>query len=208
MEQVRTGQVHKEQICTAQTHMEQSVTYLVRRMTEGDSQAFDQLMGYYYPKVLRMAYLISGNHADSEDIVQETFVLCWMNRKKIKEPERFSSWLYRTLTREAWRICRKSRREQPLEEVYGEEEPQVSSVLDEVLAHYRDDELYRAIRNLPVKQRTAVVLYYFNQMSTREIAGIMGCLEGTVKSRLYTARANLKQELMEERKRVGREVTL
>ena len=59
MEQVRTGQVHKEQICTAQTHMEQSVTYLVRRMTEGDSQAFDQLMGYYYPKVLRMAYLIS-----------------------------------------------------------------------------------------------------------------------------------------------------
>ena len=95
-----------------------------------------------------------------------------------------------------------------MEEVYGEEEPQVSSVLDEVLAHSRDDELYRAIRNLPVKQRTAVVLYYFNQMSTREIAGIMGCLEGTVKSRLYTARANLKQELMEERKRVGREVTL
>ena len=114
MEQVHTGQVHKEQICTAQTHMEQSVTYLVRRMTEGDSQAFDQLMGYYYPKVLRMAYLISGNHADSEDIVQETFVSCWMNRKKIKEPERFSSWLYRTLTREAWRICRKSRREQPV----------------------------------------------------------------------------------------------
>ena len=187
MEQVHTGQVHKEQICTAQTHMEQSVTYLVRRMTEGDSQAFDQLMGYYYPKVLRMAYLISGNHADSEDIVQETFVSCWMNRKKIKEPERFS--------REAWRICRKSRREQPVEAVYGEEEPQVSSVLDEVLAHHRDDELYRAIRNLPVKQRTVVVFYYFNQMSTKEIAGIMGCMEGTVKSRLYTARTNLKREL-------------
>ena len=188
--------------------MEQETAGLVRRMAEGDSQAFDRLMEFYYPKILRMAYLISGSHADSEDIVQETFVLCWMNRKKIKEPERFSSWLYRTLTREAWRICRKSRREQPLEEVYGEEEPQVSSVLDEVLAHYRDDELYRAIRNLPVKQRTVVVFYYFNQMSTREIAGIMGCLEGTVKSRLYTARANLKQELMEECKRVGREVTL
>ena len=59
-----------------------------------------------------------------------------------------------------------------------------------------------------MKQRTAVVLYYFNQMSVREIAGIMGCLEGTVKSRLFTARANLKQELMEENRRVGREVTL
>lgn len=85
--------------------------------------------------------------------------------------------------------------EEPVEEVYGEEEPQVSSVLDEVLAHYRDDELYRAIRNLPVKQRTVVVFYYFSQMSTKEIAGIMGCMEGTVKSRLYTARTNLKREL-------------
>lgn len=60
---------------------------------------------------------------------------------------------------------------------------------------YGEDELYRAIRNLPVKQRTVVVFYYFSQMSTKEIAGIMGCMEGTVKSRLYTARTNLKREL-------------
>lgn len=173
--------------------MEQETAGLVRRMAEGDSQAFDRLMEFYYPKILRMAYLISGSHADSEDIVQETFVLCWMNRKKIKEPEYFGNWLYKTLTREAWRYCRKNRKEQPVEEV---------------MMRSQEKELYKAIRNLPVKQRTAVVLYYFNQMSTREIAGIMGCLEGTVKSRLYTARANLKQELMEECKRVGREVTL
>ena len=94
--------------------MEQETAGLVLRMAEGDSQAFDRLMEYYYPRILRVAYLISGSHADSEDIVQETFVLCWMNRKKIKEPEHFSSWLYKTLPREAWRICRKSRREQPV----------------------------------------------------------------------------------------------
>lgn len=79
--------------------MEQETAGLVRRMAEGDSQAFDRLMEFYYPKILRMAYLISGSHADSEDIVQETFVLCWMNRKKIKEPEYFGNWLYKTLTR-------------------------------------------------------------------------------------------------------------
>ena len=176
--------------------MEQETAGLVRRMAEGDSQAFDRLMEHYYSKLLRVAYLISGSHADSEDIVQETFVLCWTNRKKIKEPEYFGNWLYKTLTREAWRFCRKNRKEQPVE------------VLEEVMMRSREKELYEAIRNLPVKQRTAVVLYYFNQMSTREIAGIMGCMEGTVKSRLYTARTNLKQELTEENKRVGREVTL
>ena len=158
--------------------MEQETAGLVRRMAEGDSQAFDRLMEFYYPKILRMAYLISGSHADSEDIVQETFVKCYTYRKHLKE------------------------------EVFGKEEPETASVLEEVMMRSQEKELYKAIRNLPVKQRTAVVLYYFNQMSTREIAGIMGCLEGTVKSRLYTARANLKQELMEECKRVGREVTL
>ena len=95
-----------------------------------------------------------------------------------------------------------------MEEAFGTEEPETASVLEEVMMRSREKELYEAIRNLPVKQRTAVVLYYFNQMSTREIAGIMGCMEGTVKSRLYTARTNLKQELTEENKRVGREVTL
>lgn len=188
--------------------MEQHVAGLVHQMMEGDSQAFDQLMEYYYPKVLRMAYLISASHADSEDIVQETFVICWTNRKKIKEPEYFSSWLYKTLTREAWRFCRNKKREQPVEEVYGEEEPETASVLEEVMMRSRDQELYKAIKNLPVKQRTVIVLYYFNQLSTKEIAGIMGCLEGTVKSRLYTARTNLKQELMSKQQRVGREVTL
>lgn len=188
--------------------MEQRTEGLVRRMMEGERQAFDQLMEYYYPKVLRMAYLISASHADSEDIVQETFVLCWTKRKKIKEPEYFGNWLYKTLTREAWRFCRNKKREQPVEEVYGEEEPETASVLEEVMMRSRDQELYKAIKNLPVRQRTAIVLYYFNQMSTKEIAGIMGCLEGTVKSRLYTARTNLKQELIREQQKVGREVTL
>ncbi len=168
---------------------------LVRRMMEDDREAFDQLMEYYYPKTLRMAYLISGSFADSEDIVQETFVLCYMNRKKLREPQHFERWLYKTLTREAWRVCRRSRREQPVEEVFGENTPGGASVLEEVIKNSRDRALYEAIGKLPGKQRTAVVLYYFNAMGTKEIAGIMGCLEGTVKSRLYTARVNLKEAL-------------
>lgn len=187
--------------------MEQQIVELVRDMIQGSSQSFDKLMGYYYPRTLRMAYLISGSHADSQDIVQETFVLCWLNRTKIKEPEHFSTWLYRTLTREAWQFCRKKKKEEPLEEVFGGEEPRTSSALDEILERSREQELYKAIERLPVKQKTAVVLYYFNDMSTKEIAGIMGCLEGTVKSRLYTARNCLKK-VLEDEQSFGREVTL
>lgn len=187
--------------------MEQPDSRLVRRMMEDDSRAFDELMDFYYPRILRMAYLISGSHADSQDIVQETFVICWLNRKKLREPEHFAKWLYKTLTREAWRFCRRSRREQPVEEVFGDREPERASALEEVLARSRDEALYGAIKALPVKQRTAVVLYYFNQMSTKEIAQVTGCLEGTVKSRLYTARNNLKAVLTEDQS-LGREITL
>ena len=60
--------------------MEQETAGLVRRMAEGDSQAFDRLMEFYYPKILRMAYLISGSLAVRDDFVQVCFVLCLLYR--------------------------------------------------------------------------------------------------------------------------------
>ena len=187
---------------------EQEEIQLVQRMMSDDRDAFECLMKHYYPKTLRMAYLISGNYADSEDIVQETFVLCYVNRKKIKEPEHFERWLYKTLTRESWRICRLRKREQPVDEVFGEDTPGSSSVLEEVINAARDRELYGAIEKLPAKQRTVIVLYYFNQLSSREIAKVMGCMEGTVKSRLFTARKNLKRVLADEHYTMKKEVFL
>ena len=55
--------------------------------------------------------------------------------------------------------------------------------------------IFRAVEALPVKQRTVVVLYYYNELSVGEIARVLGCREGTVKSRLHTARKFLKGEL-------------
>ena len=94
---------------------------LVRKMMSGDKDAFAGLMEIYQKQALRAAYLISGNYADSEDIVQETFTSCYINRKQIRDPEAFKGWFYKTLSRTAWRVCRKARREQPAEEVYPEE---------------------------------------------------------------------------------------
>ena len=178
--------------------MEQWTEGLARQMKEGSREAFDELMAYFYPRMLPMAYLITGNQGEREEVVQETFVRCWMNRERLKEPRYFAKWLYRTMTREAWRVCRQRKREQPVEEVFGGRDPASASALEEVMENARREELYEAIAGLPVKQRTAVVLYYYNDMSTREIAGVMGCMEGTVKSRLHTARQKLKAVLAED----------
>lgn len=169
---------------------------LVRKMISGDKEAFAGLMERYQSQALRAAYLISGNYADSEDIVQETFTACYLNRKQIRNPEAFKGWFYRTLSRTAWKVCRKKKWEQPAEEIYPQELEAPGELLGGIIAKEEEDILYGEILKLPVKQRTVIILFYYNQMSIKEIAGICGCLEGTVKSRLSVGKKRLRKALM------------
>lgn len=81
----------------------------VEKMIQGDESAFDELYRSFSGKLYRMAYFITGNQSDSEDVLQETFVKCYLNRKSLKDPERFEAWLYQILVRTAWKLCRKRR---------------------------------------------------------------------------------------------------
>ena len=139
---------------------------IVRRMINGDMDAFGELMEKYERPALRAAWLISGNAADSEDIVQETFTACYLNRKKLRDPAAFKTWFYRILTN-----C------------IMKEEERI---------------LYEAVEKLPPKQKTVLILYYYNDMPIREIARVCGVFEGTVKSRLFHAKEQLKQILTQE----------
>lgn len=176
---------------------------LVRKMISGDKDAFAGLMEIYQKQALRAAYLISGNYADSEDIVQEAFTSCYLNRKQIRDPEAFRGWFYKTLSRTAWRICRKARREQLTGEVYPEEKEAPGGLLNRMILEEEEQALYREIQKLPVKQRTVIILYYYNEMTIKEIAAACGCLEGTVKSRLFHGKARLKEALTKQDQKGG-----
>jgi len=172
---------------------------LVRRMQQKDADAFDEIFERYHNRLFRMAYLISGNYADSEDIVQETFVKCYCSCRELKDCSRFPSWLYQILTRTAWRYAKKQRREEPVETFFEEGDSDSGNApLESILREEERTAVMAAINRLELKQRTVVILYYYNQLSTKEISRILGCLEGTVKSRLHTARKNLEQSLKEE----------
>ena len=73
--------------------MDGTTREIIVRMQQGDEDAFSRLFRMYSGRVLRMAYLISGNYADSEDIVQETFVKCFTYRARLKDPDKFEPWL-------------------------------------------------------------------------------------------------------------------
>ena len=175
---------------------------LITRWKQGDRAAFDEMYQRYAAKGMRMAYMISGNHADAEDIVQETFVKCFYSITGLKENDKFQSWFYTVLTRTAWRICRKQKREQPQEDISVCLEQVQYAMRDDRKAEYTEQrilqketagELRELLEQLPVKQRTTVILYYYNELSTKEIAQVLGCFEGTVKSRLFTARKCLRE---------------
>lgn len=168
---------------------------LVEKLRKGNVQAFDCLYEKYKNPVLKMAYLISGNAQDSEDIAQETFVICFLHIKELKEAASFRPWLYQILTRTAWKYCKKKSKEIPKEDLMEKMENVASkeSSLDLIIRKEQAKDIWKVIDGLHIKQRTAIILYYYQDFSTKEIAGIMHCMEGTVKSRLFTGRNHIKK---------------
>lgn len=159
--------------------------------------AFEEIFEIYKNKAIRYAYLITNNKFTSEDIVQETFVKCYLKIKDLKNVEQFKSWLFKILTRTAWDYMKKDKAVLPVEDIF---EKAKNENIDKSLHSYIRNEESKMLRaeidNLELKQKTVIVLYYFNGFTIKEIAKIMGCFEGTVKSRLHSARKNLKVALM------------
>lgn len=162
---------------------------LIPKILKGNEWAFRELYDLYATKAYRTALLITGNAHTAEDAVQETFIQCYRSLKKLKSPNAFGAYFYRTLTRTAWRLSSKDRLNLPLEDTL---------IADLPVEDKSYGELYGAIASLNIKLRTTIILFYFNDLSIKEIARITGTFEGTVKSRLYTAKQKLSNILKKE----------
>ncbi len=179
---------------------------LIRKWKEGDEDAFSAMYERYRQTAMRTAWLLCHNPADSEDIVQETFVQCYFHIQELKDESRFRPWMLKCLVRTGWKLMKKQKKEMPEEqmELHLERERYLESTfsgktsgepLEEAIAREFSGELTKAVRRLSEKHRLVIVLYYYDELSVHEIAKITGCLEGTVKSRLHFARRQLKKML-------------
>ena len=175
---------------------------LVLAFQSGDSSAFDRLFHRYKDRVLRTAFLITGNHCDSENVLQESFIKVWGSLPALKDPARFRPWLWRIVTRTAWQYCRRRDVEQPVEDIWEgcliDSSAAISS-LDVLMQAESRNALLKAVNSLSLQQRTVIILHYYNDMSVQEIAAATGTLSGTVKSRLFAARRKLRQSLADSK---------
>lgn len=138
--------------------------------------------------VWKLALARTANIDDAQDIFQEVFLRYFRNEHKLADDEHTKAWLIRcTINRAKSRMSSLMKNKTlPLEtaERIGIEDD------------YR--EVYCSVLALPVKYRTVVHLYYYEQMSIAQIAAATGCAEGTVKAQLSRARAMLKKSLKGE----------
>lgn len=169
---------------------------LVQKLKNGDKEAFDSLYEKYKNVALRTAFLIVNNRADSDDIVQEAFVKAYLHIRELKNEDGFRPWLFQIVTRTAWNMGKKKSKEVPDEDILLKvDKSGRMNILDDLIISEQSLLIRDIINKLDIKYRTVVVLYYYNQFSTREIAKITECLEGTVKSRLFGARKMIKNAL-------------
>jgi RNA polymerase sigma factor (sigma-70 family) len=141
-----------------------------------------------YPNVVRTVFLIMHDRQRAEDIAQDAFVQLYAHWNKVSHYERPDAWVRRVAIRMAIRHIKRERIRAVLERETGS--PSTSPTVDV--------DLLRAMRELPVNQQVAVVLFYFEDRPIAEIEHILGTSQGAVKMALSRARRRLAELLGEE----------
>ena len=155
---------------------------LVGRLANGDEQALRELLRRYERPLSHFIYRHTGGR-DVEDLYQETWLRVVHHAARFDRRRRFSTWLFHI----AVNLCRDWHRRPPPEPV----EPPQDSGSDDLPATEVRLDAQRLLAMLPELQREVLLLRYYQDLTEDEVAQILGCPRGTVKSRLHNALARL-----------------
>lgn len=179
---------------------------IVRRVQAGDVAAFDQLILKYRERVYAIVYNMTSNREDAADLTQDAFIKAFQSIHRFGGQSSFFTWLYRIAVNSALTHLRKSRIRAffSLERVNTDEPVarEIISALTDKTGADRDtyvrelqEKLNDAMHKLSIKHRTVVTLFEIDGLSHQEIAEVMDCSVGTVRSRLHYAKQLLQAEL-------------
>lgn len=166
----------------------------IRAIAAGDSAAFQRLIDREAPRLVRLAYGMLGRLDEAEDVVQDTMIRLWESAASWTPDARIGTWLHRVCYNRAIDALRRRRAvadESALDEIPDDADaPDAGIIRGETILSVRD-----AIERLPARQRTAVLLFHFQDFSQRDAAGVMGISEDAFESMLARARRQLKRLL-------------
>jgi len=178
---------------------------LIERSKQNDLAAFEQLVKIYQHRVYGLCYQLAGNYNDAQDLAQEVFIQAYSAINSFRNESDLGTWLHRIAVNKWINIQRKNKRnntvsiDAPLNTDKGELQREVPSpngnpqdILEEKEYH---DLVKKALQLISYEHRTVLFLREVQGYSYEEIAGIIDCSVGTVRSRLNRARKNLKDKV-------------
>ena len=144
----------------------------------------------------RLAFSILRNPQDAEDAVSEAVLRAYENRGALRSEERFKAWVLQITANEAKKLYGKNKRMCTV----AWEDYMSDQMSDYMSPAFYDEhhELWDAVMKLDDEFRDVIVLFYYEQFAIKEIAKILKCREGTVKSRLHRAKGQLREMLQEQ----------
>lgn len=180
---------------------------LVRRAQNGDLEAYDELIRRYQERIYTVIYNMTSNHDVTDDLAQETFIKAFKALKSFKCDSAFYTWLYRIAVNITLNYIKhhKGKIQMSLNDIdiNVEHHPDIVSLISEktplrdIGLNELQEKLNEALSKLSENHRLVVVLHDIEGMSHDEIAKILDCNVGTVRSRLFYARQQLQQLLSE-----------
>lgn len=202
-----TKTIGKTFVATPERQHEADVDWaLVRRVQQGNVGEFDELIRKYRERVYGVIYHMTSNREDAADLTQDTFIKAFQSIHRFQGQSSFFTWLYRIGVNSTLTHLRKSRLRSFFSfDRIGEEDRASAEVIaaltdetgadKETFVQELQQKLNEAMQKLSTKHRTVITLFEIDGRSHQEIAEVMNCSVGTVRSRLHYAKQLLQAEL-------------
>ena len=174
---------------------------LIARCIAGDEQAFALIAEHYGNLLLRTAYLLVRDAEAAKDIVQDSLLLAWKHMATLREPTFLRAWLLKIVINQSTSLKRQwVRRTALLKEQFAQQAIEIAVQQSDFQRGRVEDHLdiERAIEQLPLNQRTVLVLFYYHRMTIPEIAAMLNTSENTLRKRLQAALDKLRRVLQVE----------
>lgn len=177
---------------------------LVKRAQKGDKIAFDALVTKYQYKVVNLVTRFVKDGDEAQDVAQEAFIKAYRGIAKFRGDSAFYTWLYRIAINSAKNYIVSQSRKSPTYavDIDDAEHMETAAALKEIgtpegklLTSEIENTVYKAIKELPEDLKTAITLRELEGMTYEEIANVMECPIGTVRSRIFRARETIDKHL-------------
>ena len=184
---------------TSERMTDTELARLIADCIAGDDAAVERLVRQHETGVYRLALSIVGDAAEASEITQETFIAALRSLRSYEDRKSFKAWLYTIVLNHARSHLRKrkviDRLKRTVSALFRVESQKRTLPEEDVIQNEEEAILWIALNKLDERHRIVLVLRYFHELSVTDIAGMLNLPEGTVHSRLHTAREQLRVAL-------------